>query len=93
MVNVELEDTVPVRNTEGYRVLAGLAWDRRESRPNMRVQHRELELHVFDARVRLPCILGGVELGHLKTEDLQPFLSPCMLVAQDVQHTTLSLIV
>ena len=75
MVNVELEDTVPVRNTEGYRVLTGLAWDRRESRPNMRIQHRELKLHVFDARVRLPGILRGVELGYLQTKDLQTFVS------------------
>ena len=54
VVDVELEDTVPVRHTECDRVLPGFACDRRERGADVRVEHGKLELQVVDARVRLP---------------------------------------
>lgn len=70
VIDDELEDTVSIRYTEGDRVLASLAWDRRQRSADVRVEHGKLELHVLDARVRLPGVLGGVELRDVHTEDL-----------------------
>ena len=54
VVDHELEHTMAVWHAERHRVLAGLAWHGRQRGAHMRVEHRELELHVLDARIRLP---------------------------------------
>ena len=70
VVDVELEDTVPVGHAERDRILARLAWHRRQRRADVRVEHREFELHVLDARVWFPDVLVWVELRDMQGEDL-----------------------
>lgn len=54
VVDHELEHAVAVWDAERHRVLAGLAWYGWQRRANMGIEHRELELHVLDVRIRLP---------------------------------------
>ena len=71
MVDVELEDTVPVGDAESDRVHAGFVPHRRERGANVRVQHGELELHVLDVGVCAPQADLGIELGDERGESLQ----------------------
>lgn len=61
---------MPVGNTERDRIFAGFAGDGGKRRANMWVEHRELELHVFDARVRFPDVGLGVVLRDVRREGL-----------------------
>ena len=70
VVDDKLEDTMPIRHAERNRVLAGLARYGGQRRADVRVEHRELELEVVDARVRLEGSRLRVVLRDFGSEDL-----------------------
>jgi hypothetical protein len=61
IVDHKFEYTVPVWGSECNRVFSRGPRDRRKSSADMWVQHRKLELHVFDTRIRFPDRGFGVE--------------------------------
>lgn len=69
VIDYELEHAVSIRHSELDAVLPWGARDRWQCGTDMWVQHCEVQLEIFEVRVRLPGASDWVKFGDVSSED------------------------